>query len=288
MASAVGIVICTRNRRAQLLATLDMLQHLPGAPPIVVVDNGSNDGSVRIVRDEHPHVRLIALDRNLGGGARNLGVRALDTPYVAFADDDSGWADDAFTRATQLLDAHPRLALLAACVLTGIEQRIDPVCLAMARSPLQQADDLPGPSVLGFLACGAIVRRDAFLSVGGFESRLGIGGEESLLAIDLSAAGWGLAYVPRVIAYHWPARVARDPARRRRVQARNRLWTHWLRRRPSQALAITRSAMRDAVHDETSRAALLDAVRGLPWVLQQRRRVPAAVERELSLLEWPD
>jgi hypothetical protein len=51
--------------------------------------------------------------------------------------------------------------------------------------------DLPGPPVLGFIACGGIVRRAAFLEVGGFNSRLGVGGEEELLAVDLTARGWG-------------------------------------------------------------------------------------------------
>lgn len=285
MASDVGIVICTRNRCAGLLATLDLLRALPGRPPIAVVDNGSTDRSVDAVRSDHPDVALIALDRNLGTGARNLGVDALDTPLVAFADDDSAWADDAFDHAVDLFDRHPRLALLAACVLTGRDLRLDPVCRAMASSPLPRAPDLPGPSVLGFLACGAIVRRSAFVAVGGFETRFGIGGEEQLLAIDLAAAGWGLAYVPEVVAYHWPMPGGRDPALRRRVQARNHLWTSWLRRRPATALATTRRLLSEAARDTVSRDALVDAVRGLPWVLRQRRAVPRALERQLELLD---
>jgi GT2 family glycosyltransferase len=79
------------------------------------------------------------------------------------------------------------------------------VCQEMADSPLQPADDLPGPPLLGFIACGAVVRRDAFLEVGGFDARLGVGGEEELLALDLAARGWGLAYVDEVVAHHYPS-----------------------------------------------------------------------------------
>lgn len=291
MASEVGIVICTRNRCAGLLATLALLRALPGRPPIAVVDNGSTDATIHTVRADHPDVTLIALDRNLGTGARNLGVQALDTPLVAFADDDSAWADHAFARAVAAFDRHPRLALLAARVLVGRlgtmrrALQLDPVCLAMAASPLPRAADLPGPSVLGFLACGAIVRRAPFLAVGGFETRFGIGGEEQLLAIDLAAAGGGLAYVPEVVAYHWPVAGGRDPAQRRRVQARNRLWTSWLRRRPGSALARTRDMLHAAARDMVSREALVDAMRGLPWVLRQRRAVPRTLERQLELLD---
>jgi hypothetical protein len=50
-----------------------------------------------------------------------------------------------------------------------------------------------GPSVLGFLPCAAVVRRCAFLSTGGLPSRFGSCGEEELVALDLAAAGLGLA-----------------------------------------------------------------------------------------------
>src|SRR5206468_1912268 len=89
----------------------------------------------------------------------------------------------------------PRMALLAARVLVGPAAVIDPTCEAMARSPLPPRADSPGPSILGFLACGAVVRRSAFLAVGGFAGRFGVGGGEELLGIDLALAG--IAWVLR-------------------------------------------------------------------------------------------
>lgn len=282
--SAVGVVIATRNRRDGLLVTLSHLQSLPERPPIVVVDNGSTDGTADAVRRAHPDVRVLALPANLGAGARNVGARALATRYVAFADDDSWWADGAFTVAATLFRRHPRCALIAARVLLGPEQRPDPICAQMASSPITSTLSLPGPPVLGFLACAAIVRRDAFLEAGGFESRLGIGGEEQLLAIDLARRGWGLAYVDRIVAHHWPSPI-RDRAGRRRVQTRNGLWTAWLRRTPATAWARTREALRAAREDPAARAALLDALRGLPWVLRKRERIPLSIENGLARLE---
>lgn len=282
--SPVGVVIATRNRRASLVTTLTHLAALPDRPPIVVVDNGSDDGTGAMVRAGFPQVRLIGLPSNLGPGARNVGVRELATRYVAFADDDSWWSEGAFAQAAALFRRHPRCALIAARVLLGDAQRPDPICDEMAASPIASPVSLPGPAVLGFLACAAIVRRDAFLEAGGFETRLGIGGEEQLLAIDLARRGWGLAYVDGIVAHHWPS-PNRDPARRRRVQARNGLWTAWLRRTPSTVLAQTRAAVRAARHDPTARAALIDALRGLPWVLRKRERIPAPIEDGLARLE---
>lgn len=49
-----------------------------------------------------------------------------------------------------------------------------------------------------------VLRREAFRQVGGFAERLGTYGEEALLAMDLVAAGWHLAYVEQVVAHHLP------------------------------------------------------------------------------------
>src|SRR3954454_9650516 len=160
----VSIVVITRNRATELLRTVTRLEALPGRPPVIIVDNGSTDGTASIVSDRHPSVRLIRLGRNRGAAGRNVGVAAAATELVAFSDDDSWWAEDAVALATDLFDAHPRLGLAAGRVLVGPDGRSDPTCDAMAKSPLPRRADLPGPSVLGFLACGTIVRRSSFLA----------------------------------------------------------------------------------------------------------------------------
>lgn len=259
-----AVVIATRDRRDALLATLGRLRGLPERPEVTVVDNASSDGTPEAVAVAAPWARLIRLSWNAGAAARSVGARRAGAPYVAFADDDSWWAPGALARAADLLDAHPSLGLLSARVLVGPEGRLDPVSAAMAASPLPRPDGAPGPAVLGFLACGAVVRRGAFLAVGGFEPRLGVGGEEALLAIDLMAAGWWLSYADDVVAHHHPSS-ARDPAARGRRQLRNALWSAWLRR--------------------PGLGGALDAARGAPWVLSRRRVAGGAVERGLRLLE---
>jgi hypothetical protein len=166
-------------------------------------------------------------------------------------------------------------------VLGGADERLDPTCTAMARSPLPAIPGRPGPAVLGFVACGAIVRRSAFLGCGGFEPRYGIGGEEELLALDLAAAGWTLHYVDDVVAHHHPAPGGRG--RRSRVQIRNALWSCWLRRPAPRALA--RSAAIVAGAGRAGGPALVDALGSLRWVARHRRVIPAAVERAVRSLE---
>ncbi|MBW3577551.1 MAG: glycosyltransferase [Actinobacteria bacterium] len=273
---ATSIVVATRDRAGQVLTTLTRLVQLPDAAAIIVVDNGSSDGTAAAVRSRFPDVTVVALAENHGAAARNIGVSGATTPYVAFADDDSWWAPGALARAAEHLDAHPRLGLVAARILVGRGDRLDPTSVEMATSPLGTGDGLAAPGVLGFVACGAVVRRTAFLSVGGFPARYVIGGEEQLLALDLAAAGWELAYLDDVVAHHDPD----DSSRRRRLwlTARNDLWTVWLRRRGITLVRATGAALGDAARDPMARRGLLAALWGLPWVLRERRPVPWPVE----------
>lgn len=277
-------MVATRDRLASLLDVLGRLAALPERPPVVVVDNGSTDGTPAAVRDRFPGVALFEAGRNLGGAARTLGAARVSTPYVAFADDDSWWAPGALAAAGELLDRFPRLAVVAGRVLVGSDEREDPVCRAMAASPLGRDPRLPGPFVLGFVACGAVVRRDAFLAAGGFRARIGVGGEEALLAIDLARLGWQLVYAPGVVAHHHPSPV-RDASRRRRVEVRNALWVVWLRRPAARAAGATWRLVRLARTDRMHREALREALTGLRWALRGRRRVPDGLERALVELE---
>src|SRR4051812_23109578 len=239
---AVSVVIATRNRADELERTLNRLAALPERPEVLVVDNASDDGTPDRARGV-PGVRVLALGENRGAAARNAGVRAARSPYVAFCDDDSWWAPGSLARAAALLEHHPRVALVAARVLVGDERRPEPTCLQMAASPLPARPDVPGPRIRGFVACGAVVRREAFLAAGGFDRRFGVGGEEALLACDLAAAGWELVYADEIVAEHHPSPV-RDRRRRRAVATRNDLWFTWLRRPRAVAWRATLNALR--------------------------------------------
>ncbi|WP_019816208.1 glycosyltransferase family 2 protein, partial [Saccharomonospora saliphila] len=239
------VVIATRDRAPELARTLIELLAQRPAPPVVVVDNGSGDDTASRVRRDFPDVRLIRNPENVGMAARNLGVEAADTPYVAFCDDDSWWEPGALAQAETLFDAYPRLGLIAGTTLVGADRRPDPVCALMADSPLGTAPDVPGPLVLGFLACSAVVRRSAFLDAGGFHPLLHFGAEETLLAYDLAARGWALSYVDRITACHHPSS-ARPPASwRRRIERRNRALITWMRRPGGECLRAVGPLLRD-------------------------------------------
>ncbi|ALO91911.1 glycosyltransferase family 2 protein [Streptomyces olivaceoviridis] len=280
----VTVAVITRDRSASLVRTLDALAALPERPPVVVVDNSRDDTTRRAVAGHPAIARLLRPAANTGALGRNLAVRHAGTPYVAFSDDDSWWEPGSLARAADLLDQHPRLGLLAARTLVGDEAAEDPLNAVLAASPLPLEPDLPGRPVLGFLGCACVVRREAFLSAGGYHPLLFFGGEETLLAYDLAAAGWGVAYEPSLRARHHPE--DHDRIGRSFLVRRNHVLTTCLRRpwpvvlRAGADLALAAAAGRPG-----ARRALKETVARFPAALARRRPLPPRVEHAAGLLD---
>jgi len=278
------VVIITHDRRDELLRTLRQMTSLPDRAPIVVVDNASSDGTADAVAGAHPDVELIRAERNLGAVARNIAVRGVTTPYVAFCDDDTRWQPGALTRAADLLDAHPGLASVTGRCLVEPELTEDPITPELRHSPVPGPDWLPGPALLGVMAGLSTFRLTAFREVGGFCPRLWLGGEEELLALDLAAHGWWMCWAEDVVIHHAPSR-SRDARRRRQLGIRNTLWTLLLRRPWRSVWRRIRAVLDSAPRDAATAAAVAEALTGLPWALRHRRVVPQHVEAGLVLLE---
>ncbi|ARP89492.1 hypothetical protein CAL14_03630 [Bordetella genomosp. 9] len=278
----VSVVVLTYNRREELIRNLRRLAANAPGTPIIVVDNGSRDGTAGAVAAAFPAVRVVCAPGNLGAAGRNLGVAAAETPYVAFCDDDTCWEPGALDEAARLLDAAPRAALINACVRVGPDGRTDPTCEIMARSPLG-----PGPEgtmrLLGFMAGACVFRRDAFLAAGGYEPRFFIGGEETLLALDLAAAGWDMLYAGHIHTWHWPS-PQRDRPGRVRLLGRNAIWAAWLRLPLGAAARETLAVLDAARRQGAAWRVAMDALAGARWVWRNRRPIPAETEAQRLLV----
>ncbi len=272
----VTVVVMSRDRRDDLLATLPRHE-----APVVLVDNGSTDGTVDAVRAALPEVTVLPLEANAGARARTIGAGHTRSEFVAFADDDSWWAPGDLARAAGIMRAHPRLAVLNARVLVGPEERLDPLCGELAASPLGTPPDLPGPALLGFIGCGAMVRTEAFLAVGGFDPVVRFPGEEERLSLDLAAAGWGIAYVDSVTVHHHPSTRRHDPAARRTAIWRSKVLTGVMRLPVGDLARAVVAAVRAGAPE---RRGLRRAVPDLPAALRRRRRLPPSVLADLRLL----
>jgi GT2 family glycosyltransferase len=270
-------VVASRNRRDDLLASLPRHE-----APVVLVDNASTDDTVAAVREAHPEVTVLTLERNVGARARTVGVQRAGTEFVAFADDDSWWAPGDLARAVDLLRAHPRCALVNARILVGPEERLDPVCTEMAQSPVPAPVDLPGPAVLGFVACAAIVRTEAFAEVGGFDPVVRFPGEEERVALDLAAAGWGMAYVDDLVVHHHPSPRRHSPEERRAAIWRSRLLTAVMRLPLREVARLYGRALRDG---RAGRTGLVRGLGDVPAAVRRRRVIPPWLREQRRLLE---
>ncbi|MBV9271439.1 MAG: glycosyltransferase family 2 protein, partial [Candidatus Eremiobacteraeota bacterium] len=79
-----SVVVATFNRGSVLQTTLERLCSLPQRPPIIVVDNASQDETPQLLRSYGDRVAAIRLNRNIGAAARTFGAQAAMTPLIAF------------------------------------------------------------------------------------------------------------------------------------------------------------------------------------------------------------
>jgi GT2 family glycosyltransferase len=105
----VSVIIPSWNTRELLRACLESLKNsLPMSSEVIVVDNGSRDGSARMVHEQFPWARLVRNPRNTGlAHALNQGVELARGVYVLFLNSDTVLLGDAVRKLSAFLDANP-------------------------------------------------------------------------------------------------------------------------------------------------------------------------------------
>jgi hypothetical protein len=203
---------------------------------VVLVDNGSQDGSVEWVRSHFPAVRVLAQARNLGfAAAVNQGIRASDSCYVATLNNDTepapGWLAELVTSA----ESAPRVGMCASKMLfadrpgvinsTGI--CVDRAGIAWDRRGGEVDDEREAAPVEVFGPCGgaALYRRAMLDEIGLFDEDFFAYLEDVDLAWRARRAGWRCLYAPaaRVLHRHSATGVEGSPFKSYHL-GRNKVW----------------------------------------------------------------
>lgn len=241
MPPELTVAVVVKDRREAMARCLDALDRLTGPPgrEVVLVDNGSTDGTLELLRSRAPRAAVPTRVLQAGGtvgAARNAAVAAAATPLIAFTDSDCqprpDWAEQLVAAMTEDVD-----------VVQGATVPAEPVVRRWAATQhITRFTEL-------YEACNLCYRVEALRDAGGFDAGIGFFGEDT-------AAGWALrrrggrgAFAPEAVVAHdvtypgpvwhlrrglgyrnWPQLVRRYPEMRDAL-----LYRRWFLRRRSLA-----------------------------------------------------
>ncbi|HLM60234.1 MAG TPA: glycosyltransferase, partial [Pyrinomonadaceae bacterium] len=219
----VSVVMLAWNRKDEVEIGLQELRkcHYPNKE-IIVVDNGSNDGTAQLVYDNFPEATVVRSHRNMGMIGYNLGFATARGKYVVMLDDDSHPAPDAIETMVRIweTDKNNEIGIMAFRVINPNigslvthlwEERIVPTEVGRERD------------ITSFPACGAGARRELFDKVGYFDDDFFIYTTEDDLAIRILDNNYRIVYEPRCVSYHRESRKNRSWKRSGRA-FRNAAW----------------------------------------------------------------
>jgi len=292
----VSAVIITRNRKEELGLVLDRLLEEPVAE-ILVVDNGSRDGTAEHVRRFGNQVQLLEPGKNLGVGGRNLAAAEAEGELLLMLDDDCFPLPGSVKTLAEAFRVNPRLG-----VAGGFVRDIDADGNVVLHTELGTFDwwlragrkgdaPLEGFAAFSFPEGACMIRREAFLKTGGFFEPYFLSSSEIDLSARMQASGWQVRYFPQAAFDHMKAESERkSPEMALYYRIRNHLWYIWLRFPTSLAVRRTIGYLAfdfvDAAYRRKPGAwarAVRDAWRQRDLVLHDRRPLPRAVLRRAEL-----
>jgi len=295
--SASVIIINWNGRRLleECLVSL-MTQSLPPGE-VIVVDNGSSDGSPELVRNGFPDVQLVELPTNMGfSRAANVGIDRTQGKYIALLNNDTEPAPDWLSELVMALDDNPDIGFCASKMVL-----YENPALADACGDFYAREGIPGKighlepenrynkprEVFGACAGAALYRREVLDRTGGFDEDFFIIHEDSDLSFRARLLGYRCLYVPTaVVRHHLSATLGKQSgmavyyAQRNMefVFFKNMPTTLLLKHLPLHLMADILLCLRYICHGQgrVFLKAKLDAIAMLPKMLQKRRAVQAA------------
>jgi GT2 family glycosyltransferase len=236
-----AVVLVAWNNRDYLLPCLRSLfgSGMKSPLEVVIVDNGSTDGSQALVRQEFPDVRIVQNDRNVGlGKASNQGIAASSAPFVLLLNNDTIVNGPSLDRLIGFMQATPDAAGAGGTILNGdgtfqsgynrFPTLLEEFLIASGIGRLLWPA-YPGrkgasqPIAVDWITSACLlVRRRALDEVGLLDESYFIYGDEADMQYRLVKAGWKIYLIPSATTIHFGGR-SLDRWRRRRMVYRGKL-----------------------------------------------------------------
>lgn len=235
-----SVVIASWDGRVHLERCLPSLMRslsaVEAACEVVVVDNGSVDGTYEYLTRSHPEVVLLRNETNLGfGAANNQAFARARGRYIATLNNDTEVDFRWLAELVAAMEQDPRLGSASAQMrflsrpdlinTTGIV--VDRAGISADRLdglPIAASETVP-TEIFGACAGAALYRAELLRQLGGFDERFFAYLEDVDLAWRARRAGWRSVYVPTSVVLHrYSATSARIPNLKTYLIARNRMW----------------------------------------------------------------
>jgi GT2 family glycosyltransferase len=235
----VAIVVLNWRQVEDTLACLESLRSLDyPSYHVVVVDNGSADGSAERIRDRFADVTLIENARNLGfAGGNNIGINHAirgDADYVLLLNSDTVVSPDLLQELVKVAESDQRIGMLGPTIYYHHKSNViwsAGGTLSRYGEPghlrVNEVDEVPGEAIRDVdyvTGCAIMVKRSVIEQVGLLDERFFIYFEEAEWCSRARHAGFRVIYVPRARMWHKIQMDARNQSRRYLYfMARNRL-----------------------------------------------------------------
>jgi GT2 family glycosyltransferase len=204
---------------------------------VILVDNGSTDGSAAWVQTQFPSVRIIQNPVNLGfAPANNQAIYATQAEFIALLNNDTRVAPDWLQTLVQVMRSDPQIGMVASKILLADSPNtVDSAGIAIDRAGIAwgleggQPDWQGGPArvvdVFGASGGAAFYRRAMLDEIGLLDEDFFAYLEHVDLAWRAQWAGWRCVYAPdAVVWHHHSATGARIPNFKSRLLGRNKIW----------------------------------------------------------------
>jgi GT2 family glycosyltransferase len=204
---------------------------------VVILDNGSTDGSVDWVQVHFPSVRLICCDRNLGFAAgNNRAVSETQSDYVALLNNDAAPSPDWLQRLVEVMESSWSIGMCASKMVRMDDPEVMDACgIRIDRAGIgwnrysgerDRVDETEPYQVLGPCAGAALYRRSMLDQVGLFDEDYFIYYEDVDLAWRAQRRGWRCLYVPQARVVHRHSSTVKEGSSwKGYLLGRNKVWT---------------------------------------------------------------